>query len=95
MIEKSTRRSNNFLIIVFLAFMVGFVLAESNPYLTGTGRDNGFFLYSGSQILKGKLPYLDFWDSKGPLIFYINALGLFIGKGTRWGVWLLEYFFFL
>ncbi len=67
----------------------------SNPLFSYPGRDGGIFLYIGSLILKGKIPYLDVWENKGPLVFYINALGLFLTNGSRWGVWLLEFLFFL
>ncbi len=66
----------------------------SNPYFSYPGRDGGIFLYVGSLILKGKIPYLDVWENKGPLIFYINALGLLVSGGSRWGVWFLELLFF-
>lgn len=66
----------------------------SNPYFSYPGRDGGIFLYVGSLILKGKIPYLDVWENKGPLVFYINALGLFFSGGSRWGVWFLEFLFF-
>lgn len=66
----------------------------SNPLFSYPGRDGGIFLYVGSLILKGKIPYLDVWENKGPLVFYINALGLFLTSGSRWGVWLLEFLFF-
>ena len=65
----------------------------SNPLFSYPGRDGGIFLYVGSLILKGKIPYLDVWENKGPLVFYINALGLFLTNGSRWGVWLLEFLF--
>jgi hypothetical protein len=67
----------------------------SNPLFSYPGRDGGIFLYIGSLILKGKMPYVDVWENKGPLVFYINALGLFLTNGSRWGVWLLEFLFFL
>lgn len=54
------------------------------------GRDSGVFLYIGSHILDGEVPYRDVWDHKPPTIFYLNALGLFLASGSRWGVWLLE-----
>jgi hypothetical protein len=57
------------------------------------GQDSGVFLYSGQRLLAGDIPYVDFWDHKGPLIIYINALGLLLGSGSRWGVWLLEFIF--
>jgi hypothetical protein len=66
----------------------------SNPLFSYLGRDGGIFLYVGSLILKGKVPYLDVWENKGPLVFYINAFGLFLTNGSRWGVWLLEFLFF-
>ncbi len=52
--------------------------------------DGGTFLYIGQRILAGELPYRDAWDHKPPLIYYVNALGLLLGNGTLWGVWLLE-----
>lgn len=58
------------------------------PYAT---RDSGVFLYSGWRILNGDFPYIDFWDHKPPIIFYINALGLWLGQQSRWGVWSLEF----
>ena len=78
--------------ILFL-LLAAFILDAGNPLFDKPARDGGFFLYAGSQILSGKIPYLDFWDSKGPAIFYINALGLFLGQGSRWGIWGLEFVF--
>jgi hypothetical protein len=43
----------------------------------------------GQGILEGKTPYVDYFDHKGPLLYFINALGLFMG-GER-GVWFLEF----
>ncbi|GAP05294.1 4-amino-4-deoxy-L-arabinose transferase [Anaerolinea thermolimosa] len=75
------------LILVGLASMV-----QVMPTVNRTPDiDSGIFLYFGSRILHGELPYRDLWDSKPPGIFYINALGLFVSGGSRWGVWLLEF----
>ncbi len=76
-----------------LAIFVLLVIQRANPYSTLPTRDSGCYLYIGRLILRGGVPYIDAWDSKPPGIFYINALGLLIGKGTRWGVWLLEFLF--
>lgn len=57
------------------------------------GRDSGAFLYAGFQLLDGQALYRDFWDHKGPLIAYLNALGLALGGGSLWGVWWLRGFF--
>ena len=64
-----------------------------NPMFEYTGRDSGIFLYIGSLVLKGKVPYQAAWENKGPLVFYIDALGLFLGDGSRWGIWLMEFIF--
>ena len=76
---------------VFLFLLTAFVLDFANPFFDKPARDGGFFLYAGQQIVDGKLPYRDVWDSKGPGIFYINALGLLLGSGSRWGAWLVEF----
>lgn len=69
-----------------------YVLLPTSPLnMQYTNRDSGVFLYVGWRILNGELPYRDVWDHKPPLIFYINALGLAITGGSRWGVWLLEF----
>jgi len=69
-----------------------YVLLPTSPInMQYTNRDSGVFLYVGWRILNGELPYRDVWDHKPPVIFYINALGLIIANGSRWGVWLLEF----
>jgi hypothetical protein len=79
--------------VVLLGLLVGIVLAQANPFFHSPNRDGGLFMYMGDRILKGDLLYVDIWDNKGPLIFYLNALGLWLGRGLRWGVWGLEYLF--
>jgi hypothetical protein len=76
---------------IFLFLLTALVLDLANPFFDKPARDGGFFLYAGQQIVDGKIPYQDFWDSKGPGIFYINALGLVLGGGSRWGVWFVEF----
>ncbi len=71
-------------------------LLQTSPWVVRTpGNDSGIFLYFGAQILRGRLPFVDLWDHKPPLVFYLNALGLFLGGlaapgEPRWGVWAVE-----
>lgn len=66
-------------------------LLQTSPWVVRTpGNDSGIFLYFGEQILRGRQPFVDLWDHKPPLVFYLNALGLFLGGGSRWGVWAIE-----
>lgn len=41
-------------------------------------------------MANGLLPYVDFIDVKGPLLFVIQLVGWEISRGTTTGVWLLE-----
>lgn len=74
------------------AAMALLVLYPANPanMPVPISRDSGVFLYGGWRLLQGELPYRDVWDHKPPVIFYLNALGLALAGGSRWGVWLIE-----
>ncbi len=39
------------------------------------GPDAGIFMYGGMLINKGYLPYIELWDNKPPLIYYIASIG--------------------
>ncbi len=78
-----------YVLIAAIAFLI--CLPNSPSLLEMPQRDSGVFLYVGQQISQGKVPYRDVWDHKGPLIYYINAIGLAITGGSRWGVWFIEY----
>lgn len=43
----------------------------------------------GLGLLTGKVPYVDYFDHKGPILYYINAFGQFIIPGNV-GIFLLE-----
>ncbi|MBW6465242.1 MAG: glycosyltransferase family 39 protein [Brevefilum sp.] len=58
-------------------------------------RDSGIYLYLGRELLDGKTIYREVWEHKPPFIFYINALGLFLGGGSGWGVWGVEVAFLI
>ena len=57
---------DNILQIAFLCLAVAIVLAQANPFYQFPNRDGGLFMYMGSQILDGKLLYVDIW---GDIIF--------------------------
>jgi len=73
------------LVVLAALAVLGNAIAEAPD------RDSGVFLYAGQRILAGDVPYRDFWDHKGPAIYYIDALGLLIGGGSEWGIWLVEF----
>jgi hypothetical protein len=49
--------------------------------------DKEIFKYAGMSILRGNVPYRDFFDHKPPMIFFINAAGLALGP---WGLWMIN-----
>ncbi|HMN62847.1 MAG TPA: glycosyltransferase family 39 protein [Anaerolinea sp.] len=74
--------------LVGLAF---YALAPAAPSLTQIPNiDYSIFQYVGERIREGQLPYRDVFDHKPPLIFYLDALGLTLGGGSRWGIWALQ-----
>lgn len=82
-----------FLLIALFIVLALTVLVQTNPGTEIPTRDYGFYVYIGKQIAKGYLPYRDVWESKPPAIFYLNAFALRLGRGFRWGIWLVEFGF--
>jgi hypothetical protein len=82
----------NKLLIVFGLFFIALFVCMISPLNPFSGdspeTDSSIFLTGARLFLQSKIPYVDFYDHKPPLIFLIDALGLFIGGFV--GVWLLE-----
>lgn len=53
------------------------------------GFDSAFFQSVGKLWLEGIIPYRDFFDHKGPVLFMINALG-YVFSNTRLGLFLVQ-----
>ena len=88
-IVKNIRHVPDEILVFFVVLFVLLLISPLNmPFIR---RDSGVFLYSGWRILNGEVPYRDIWDNKPPVIFYINAAGLAISDGSRWGVWGIEF----
>src|SRR5688572_7568254 len=88
--DRLTVPITRILLAMLLMLLALTVLVQANPGTRIPGRDYGFYVYIGDQIVHGKLPYRDAWESKPPAIFYVNAIGLWLGRGSRWGVWIIE-----
>ena len=88
----TSNRKQFVLASLFLGLWVTVVLLPHSPIQQSVPRrDSGVFLYLGQQIMDGQIPYRDVWDHKGPGVYYLNALGLWLGHGSWWGVWWLEW----
>src|SRR5688572_31121986 len=97
MLQMMAERVRNMLLPVLAAglffVVIALVLQGSNPLESHPSLDGGYYLYVGQQIVNGQVPYRDVWESKPPGIFYVNALGLVLGRGSRWGVWAIQFAF--
>ncbi len=54
--------------------------------------DSSIFILTGKGILEGKMCYVDLFDHKGPVLFWLEALGY--AMGGRTGVCILQSIFF-
>lgn len=78
-----------------LLLSVGFgliFLSSNSPLFRTYGSDSAIFLTIGRAVAQGKVPYIDVFDHKGPVIFWINALSQAIAVGTQ-SAWMLEILF--
>lgn len=75
--------------VLFIVWLVAVVFIRFEPLNNFPNDDSAVFLYIGRGILKGQIPYLDIWDHKAPLLYYIDAFGLWVYG--LWGVWLAQY----
>ncbi len=80
---------NNCILIFILTF---FSISLRIPaWLYPPSSDYLLFLFIGREIFSGKTLYLDVWDHKPPLIFYINGLISWLSGNSGWlpQIWLL------
>jgi hypothetical protein len=83
----------NFSDTIFALLLALFVMARGLPSISLPYGDPGTYIFLGSQVLDGKVLYVDLWEHKGPVLFLINALGLWLASDSRWGIWLIEFVF--
>ena len=78
------------ILLVLTALSVAVVFGFAPSFQPIPDRDSGGFMYIGQQMLRGQRLYADLYDDKPPVIFLVNALGLWLSNGSPWGVWALE-----
>jgi hypothetical protein len=76
-----------------LAVLSVVVLVPNHPAGRDPAEDAGVFFYAAQRLLDGGAPYRDIWDHKPPGVYFIDALGLAIGRES--GVWLVQIAFLI
>ncbi|MCF0218399.1 MAG: hypothetical protein HUK14_01330 [Muribaculaceae bacterium] len=91
-IETSDRICGNKyfpLVFVALAFLVVLLFSYSTSPIYGIElRDSAVFKMMGHVLLNGGVPYVDYFDHKGPYLYLINAIGESISP--HWGLFPIQ-----
>lgn len=90
--KNSTLFRQGLLLSALLFLSAGFLVLFSfstSPLYLNEGMDSAVFKTMGQAILQGKMPYVDIFDHKGPLLYFINALGQKLIPG-RIGILILQ-----
>lgn len=84
------KRSCRIALAALLSILFGlFFLTANSPLFRTYGGDSAIFVTLGRSLLSGKIPYVDIFDHKGPLIFFINAFPQLFSR-TVTAVWVQE-----
>ena len=68
------------LLLFFVSFIFVMLFSRSTSFLyLYEGGDPSIFKQMGLAILRGKTMYIDYFDNKGCLLYFIQALGLWLG----------------
>lgn len=73
-------------LFVFLFSCTTSPLYEHHPFWFHG--DSGIFQEMGVCLVQGGTPYVDLFDHKGPILWFIQALGIWISP--RWGIMILQ-----
>ncbi len=82
---------NNWFLLVYvpIAFLyVLFFFYANSPLYIADGIDSTIFKTMGQVILNGGVPYVDYFDHKGPIVYFIQALGILLFHG-KWGMYVI------
>lgn len=74
------------LVVMALVIIPLIVICQVIAYWRIDVVDDQMFGYFGWRIAHGATVYLDVWDNKPPAIYWINAVGMFVGGGSYAGV---------
>ncbi len=90
-IKPISKQAVAIILIVLAAITLSVFSFTTSPlYKEPCAWDSAIFQIIGKAWSEGVLPYVGLWDLKGPIIFFINAIGYAL-TGSRTGVFLLQW----
>ncbi len=78
-----------FIIMFCTAFMLLLSASTSPLYKDFCDGDSSIFMLIGKAITQGKNAYTDYFDHKGPILFYLNAFGYAL-TGSKAGIFIIQ-----
>jgi hypothetical protein len=81
--------------LLLLSLLVTVLLPHWPFWGQSIAGDNDVFAYIGWGMSKGKIPYLDLWDHKGPLLYLLERLGPILSSRPAVGVGILDILVFI
>jgi hypothetical protein len=91
--KKTKSLSISFAIIGIASLLVALLFSHSillNNAISLAHIDSQVYIYTGLQLLKGKILYRDVFDHKGPVMYVFECLGLFFCKKNFTPLWLTQ-----
>ena len=77
--KMKVKLQREYVIGIVVALVIGLLFFSLSPLRGGMPlNDSSVFLSMGRAHLEGQTLFKDIFDHKGPVIFYINALGLWL-----------------
>ncbi len=96
--NKTFLSRNDVLRLSFFVFagtvILSFFTQSASLLYDGAISDYNCFVFIARAWRDGALPYAEFVDNKGPLLYLIDRMGLWLAPG-KMGIWVLELVFFV
>lgn len=94
-ITRSHQKRKIHLFIYFLFFLLSVLFlsifsSHTSPLFNTYGGDSAIFIMLGKLFLEGKVPYVDYFDHKGPVLIFFEAFGLLLHPDERISIFIFQ-----
>lgn len=84
-VSEPTTREIYIPILVYTVALVLLASTDSFLYFPWNKNDSAWFFTCGKALMNGMIPYVEFSDSKGPLLWLTYGIGYLISPRSTWG----------